>query len=47
MEAAAISKNCQEPERGGEWPVRQRENEALVVPTSPVSISSQFLIGWA
>jgi len=32
MEAAAISKNCQEPGRGGEWPVRQQENEALEVP---------------
>jgi hypothetical protein len=32
MEVAAISKNCQEPERAGEWPLRQQESEALEVP---------------
>lgn len=32
MDAAAISKVCQDPERAGQWPVRQQESEALEAP---------------
>ena len=42
MEVAAISKNCQEPERAGEWPVRQQESEALEVP--PVSMEIMGIV---
>ncbi len=38
MEAAAISKVCQDPERAGQWPVRQQESEALEVPPAFMEI---------
>ena len=36
--AAAISEVGQDPEPAGQWPVRQQENEALVVPQALLEI---------